>query len=178
MRKSIRDRSTRARCATRSLLTAAAAGSLLVAAAQPAAAHGQAETTTITFKDVTELFPNTDPCTGRIETVEATQTGVFHITQHADGHFHMGGTVTGRFTTVPLDPSQPSYAGRFTIRFGQNDNTNMDMAQFTNTLRAEGSDGSIRAFHSVSHITAANIDFSTDPPEISDVKVAFDKHFC
>ncbi|HSH58994.1 MAG TPA: hypothetical protein VK988_05000 [Acidimicrobiales bacterium] len=154
------------------------AASTLVAGARPASAHGGAETLTATFKDAAELLPNTDPCSGVRETIEVTQKGVFHLTRHADGHYHMGGTVTGEFRAVPHDPTRPTYVGRFTVRFGQNDNDRMDNAQFTNTIRAEGSDGSVRAFHGVSHITAAHIDFSTEPAIVSDVKVSFEKFRC
>ncbi len=152
--------------------------SFLVVGGQPALAHGGAETFTAAFKDAAEIFPNTDPCSGVRETVEATQSGVFHLTRHADGHYQMGGTVTGEFTAVPDNPARPTYVGKFTVRFGQNDGAHMDNAQFTNTIRAEGSDGSIRAFHGVAHITAAHIDFSAEPATVSNVKVAFEKFRC
>lgn len=151
---------------------------LLVVGVHPALAHGGPETFTAAFKDASEIFPNTDPCSGVTETVEATQRGVFHLTRHADGHYQMGGTVTGEFRAVPVDPTRPTYVGKFTVRFGQNDGEHVDNAHFTNTIRAEGSDGSIRAFHGVTHITAADIDFSAEPATVSNVKVAFEKFRC
>lgn len=144
----------------------------------PAYAHGKAASTTATFHDVSELLGNTDPCTGVAETVSVTQNGVLHLTEHADGHYHITGTVTGDFTATPVDATQPTYTGRFTVRFGQNDNATMDDAHFTNTIQAVGSDGSIRRFHGLSHITAATIDFSSDPAQISDVKVTIDRARC
>lgn len=50
----------------------------------------------------------------------------------------MGCTVVGELTAVPLDPSLPTYTGRYTVRFSQRDNPTTDTAQFTNTINAQG----------------------------------------
>lgn len=154
------------------------AGSPAFLTVPPASAHGSAETVTITFKDKRETFSNTDPCTGARETVYTTHNEVFHLTSHDDGHFHLGATFAGEFTAVPDDPARPTFVGRFTVRFEQNDNENMDNAQFTNRFTAEGSDGSIRRFNGLTHITAGAIDSTTDPAEVVDVKVAFERFRC
>lgn len=152
----------------------------LLAAMGPASGHGgPAETFTVTFKDVTETFPDVNPCTGEPATIFVTEeNGVLHMTQHPDGHFHLTGTFTGRFTLVPEDPSEPTYTGRFTIWFGENHNERMSNATFTFSAHGKGSDGSALKFSTVAHITAATIDFSTDPPTITDVKVEFEKARC
>jgi hypothetical protein len=154
---------------------------VLAVAALPATAGahgGKAETFTATFKDFEETFPEVNPCSGVPGTVTVTQNGVFHVTVHPDGHFHLTGTFTGPFTFVPDDPSEPTFEGRFTTWFGENHNTNMANATFTFSVRGKGSDGSSLKFNAVAHITAATIDFSTDPPTLTDVVVEFEKARC
>jgi hypothetical protein len=157
---------------------AAALAGGIIGVPRSALAHGGTEVLTTTFRDVTESATNTDPCTGVRETLTLTQTGVFHTTQHADGHYQTGGTVTGHFTATPVDPTRPTFTGRFTVRFSQRDNASSDTAQFNNTIRAVGSDGSTRNFHMVTHITASSIDFSTEGGQPVDVKIAFEKSEC
>jgi hypothetical protein len=149
--------------------------------AMPAAAGahgGPAETFTATFKDVAQVFPDMNPCSGATGTVASTESGVFHLTMHPDGHLHLTGTFTAPFVFTPDDPTEPTYTGRYTIWFGENHNANMANATFTFSVRGVGSDGSRLVFTVVGHITAATIDFSTDPPTITDVVVEFEKARC
>src|SRR5688572_26721516 len=97
----------------RMLATGLAAG-LLLAMAAPALAGGPAQTFTETVKDVTETFPEVNPCTGDEGTVTITYNGVFHVTELASGEFHLTGTLTGTFVFVPDDPELPTFSGRFT----------------------------------------------------------------
>jgi hypothetical protein len=154
---------------------------VLSAAALPATAGahgGKAETFTATFKDEPITFMDVNPCSGAPGTVTATESGVFHVTMHPDGHFHLTGTFTAPFVFTPDDPSEPSFTGRYTTWFGENHNTNRANATFTFSVRGKGSDGSRLVFTAVAHITAATIDFSTDPPTLTDVVVEFEKARC
>jgi hypothetical protein len=151
----------------------------LAAVPTAAGAHGgPAENFTATFKDFSETFTDINPCSGATGTVTTTQNGVLHVTMHPDGHFHLTGTFTGPFTFVPDDPTQPTFTGRFTTWFGENHNPSRANTTFTFSVRGTGSDGSRLIFTVVGHITAATIDFSTDPPTITDVVVEFEKARC
>lgn len=154
------------------------AAALLLSVAAPAVAGGPAQTFTQTFKDVTESFPEGNPCTGDPGIVTITYNGVIHITELASGEFHITGTFTGTFTFVHDDPTLPTYTGRFTQWFGENHNRNEAVATFTFRARGTGSDGSTLNFHAVAHITADTIDFSTDPPTVTGLKVMFDRFGC
>ena len=163
----------------RQALVVAVAAVMVVVPASTALAHGgPAESFTVVMKDVAMVFPDANPCTGAPGTVSSTESGVFHITVHPDGHLHLTGTFTAPFVFTPDDSSEPTYTGRYTVWFGENHNSGMANATFTFSVRAVGSDGSRLVFTTVSHITAATIDFSTDPPTLTDVKVAFDKATC
>ena len=151
---------------------------LLLLQAAAVLAVGPAETHTERFKGVTETFTDVNPCTGDPADVTITYQGVFHMTQLASGELHITGTLTGTFALVPHDSSLPTYTGRFAQWFGENHNRNQAAATFTFSGRGTGSDGSTLKFHAVSHITADVIDFSTDPPTISGVTVAFDRFTC
>jgi hypothetical protein len=161
----------------RMLATGLAAG-LLLAMAAPALAGGPAQTFTETVKDVTETFPEVNPCTGDEGTVTITYNGVFHVTELASGEFHLTGTLTGTFVFIPDDPELPTFSGRFTSWFGENHNPNEAAATTTFRVRGTGSDGSTINFHAVSHITADTIDFTTAPPTVTGLKVMFDKFGC
>lgn len=85
---------------------------------------------TQTFKNVTEVSTDSNPCTGDLGTLTLTYNGVFHVTELTSGigagTFWATGTLTGTFSFVPFDSSKPSYAGRFTTWFGDNDNLRND----------------------------------------------------
>uniref|UniRef100_A0A831TCT5 Carboxypeptidase regulatory-like domain-containing protein n=1 Tax=Thermorudis peleae TaxID=1382356 RepID=A0A831TCT5_9BACT len=112
-----------------------------------------AETVTITFKDVTETFADTNPCTGEPGLVTVTYNGVLHITGLPNGTYHVTGTQTGTFVFEPDDPSQPSVAGRFTIWFGENSNQASFNGTVTFRVNGQGSDGSTLRFNGVAHIS-------------------------
>jgi hypothetical protein len=150
----------------------------LTLGAAPVLAGGPAETHTETVKNLTESFPDFNPCTGDPGVVTVTYNGVFHMTQLASGELHLTGTLTGQFVFEPDDSSLPSYTGRFTNWFGENHNQNQAAATFTFRLRGVGSDGSTVTAHGVSHITAETIDFSAFPPIVEGLKVMFDKFDC
>jgi hypothetical protein len=137
----------------------------------------QAETFTVTVKDVTETFPEVNPCTGVPGTVTITYNAVFHFTETKNG-VHLTGTTTGVFTFVPDDPAEPTYTGHFAQWFGENYNPNIDNATFTFNVVGKGSDGSRLNFHVVSHVTAETIDFTTDPPTFEGVRVEFERARC
>jgi hypothetical protein len=123
----------------------------------------QAETFTVTVKDVTETFPEVNPCTGVPGTVTITYNAVFHFTETKNG-VHLTGTTTGVF--------------HFAQWFGENYNPNIDNATFTFNVVGKGSDGSRLNFHVVSHVTAETIDFTTDPPTFEGVRVEFERARC
>ena len=154
------------------------AAALLFTLATPVLAGGPAETSTETFKDVTETFPEVNPCTGDPGAVTVTYNGVFHVTELASGEQHLTGTLTGTFVFVPDDPTLPTASGRFTQWFGENHNQNEANATFTFRIRGVTSDGAVLNAHAVSHITADAIDFSVFPPMIEGVKVMFDRFEC
>ena len=162
----------------RRMLAIGLAAGLLLSGAAAALAVGPAQTFTQTFKNVTETFPEVNPCTGDQGTVTITYNGVIHITELASGEFHITGTLTGTFEFVPNDPELPTFTGRFTNWFGENHNLNEAAATFTFSVRGTGSDGSRINFHAVSHITADTIDFTTVPPTVTGLKVMFDKFEC
>jgi hypothetical protein len=158
----------------RSVLVACASALLILPGSS---AFAQAQTVTETVKNQTETFIDELPCVGQAE-ITITYNGVFHITETANGT-HVTGTLTGTFVADPLDPSLPTYTGRFTQWFGGNDNANMDNMTVTFSVRGRAEDGSRVNFHVVAHVTAGTIDFSTDPPTVvTGVRVEFEKARC
>jgi hypothetical protein len=116
-------------------------------------------------KDAVQTFPDVNPCTGDPGTNTVTFNGVFHVTQFADGHYHITGTQTGTAEFDTTDPALPDYSARFTLWFGENGNPNGFNGTFTFQVKATGTDGSTLRFHQTSHITIVG----------SDVIVQFDK---
>jgi len=118
-----------------------------------------------------------NPCSGAPATVTVMYLGVFHVTVLTSGVGANTGwatfTGTGSFTLVPLDPAQPSFAGKFTAWDGDN----VNLTNFTSTsilvANGTGSDGSTLRFHDVAHITILN---PTSPNPT--VVVTFDKLSC
>jgi hypothetical protein len=157
----------------RSVLVACALALLILPASS---AFAQAETFTETVKDETETFIDEFPCVGPAE-ITITYNGVFHFTENANG-VHFTGTTTGTVVADPLDPSLPTYTGRFTQWFGENHNPNMANATFTFSVRARAEDGSTVNFHVVAHVTAETVDTSTDPPTVTGLRVRFEKPRC
>ena len=102
------------------------AAAVLVAAPAGSSAGAGAESFTQTFKNVTEVSTDSNPCTGDLGTLTLTYNGVFHVTELTSGigagTFWATGTLTGTFSFVPFDSSKPSYTGRFTTWFGDPEN--------------------------------------------------------
>jgi hypothetical protein len=157
----------------RSVLVACASALLILPGSS---AFAQAQTVTETVKNQTETFIDELPCVGQAE-ITITYNGVFHITETANGT-HVTGTLTGTFVADPLDPSLPTYTGRFTQWFGENHNPNMANATFTFSVRGRAEDGSTVNFHVVAHVTAETVDTSTDPPTVTGLRVRFEKPRC
>ena len=150
------------------LVLIAAAALIAVPAASPAGAG--AESFTQTFKNVTQVSTDSNPCTGDLGTLTLTYNGVFHVTELTSGigagTFWATGTLTGKFSFVPFDSSKPSYMGRFTTWFGDNDNLQNDAETSILRVRGIGSDGSLLDFHVVAHmsVSASGITLSFEKP--------------
>ena len=87
-----------------------------------APANARAQTKTIHVSNVTESNPDVTPCSGAPGTFSDTYSGVFHGTKLPNGTSWFTGTLHGTASFVPKDPTQPSYAGRFTTWFGDENN--------------------------------------------------------
>jgi hypothetical protein len=159
----------------RQVVTLLGLAALLMLPAAPAFAQAKTFTTTSAG---THTDPASNPCTGDPGTFTITYTGVFHITQNAAGGTRTAGTLTGMFAFDATDPARPDYTGRFTQTFGDNTNSNNQLATSTFTVRGTGTDGSTVRFHTVAHITAQTIDLSSDPPAVTGVTVNFDRLHC
>jgi hypothetical protein len=75
--------------------------------------------------------------------------------------------VTGTFTFVPEDPSQPTYIGHATFWDGENFNGQSFTATFTGHINVRGTDGSHITDHFVAHVTinangTATVEFDTE----------------
>jgi hypothetical protein len=142
----------------------------LVPASGAGAAGAGAVSFTQTFKNVTEVSIDVNPCTGAPGMLTITYNGVFHVTELTSGigagTLWATGTQTGTFTFAPFDASQPSYTGRFTVWFGDNDNLRNDAETVTFRIRGIGSDGSVLRFHEVEHmsVSASGVTLAFDQP--------------
>jgi hypothetical protein len=145
----------------------------LVSAGVAQAGGNGAQTFTQIDKNVVEVDPpgsgNGNPCSGADGTLTLVYNDVFHGTINKTGSWFTG-TLTGTFSFVPVDPSQPSYTGRFTTWFGDENNKQNDVEHSTlNIHHGVGSDGSILRVHDNAQATMnAN----------GVVTVSFDKFVC
>jgi hypothetical protein len=132
--------------------------------AAPAAARATSQT--FHFHNETDSFPTDNPCSGVPGTVTVTFNGVVHMTTLDSGAVHGTETMTGTFSFVPDDPSQPSYTGRFTSWDGFNANSQNFTATATFRVRGTGSDGSTLTFHDNAHfsVSATGVTISFDRP--------------
>jgi hypothetical protein len=137
----------------RALTTVVVVGVLLFPASS-ALAEG-AVTFTETWHNVTESFPDVNPCTGDPSTVTITYNGVGHVTLLPNGTSHFTITQTGDVVFVPDDPSLPTYTGHFTIWGGFNSNNKNAAGTFTFTVHLTGSDGSTLKFHITEHFNVS-----------------------
>ena len=114
----------------------------------PAAAALAAETGTIHFSGI-DSRAEQNLCSGAPGTLTIVFSGVVHTTARGDGTLQMTGTTTGPVTFVPDDPSQPSYTGHLTERFGGDVNT----ITIADNIVLHGSDGSLGKLHILFHLT-------------------------
>ncbi len=135
------------------VLIIAVAALVAVPAASPAGAG--AVSFTQNWHNVTETFTDVNPCSGVPGTVTLTYNAVFHVTTLENGTYWATFTQTGTFSFVPVDASQPSYTGHFTIWDGDNWNNRNTTETATFMLRGAGSDGSTLTFHEVEHISSS-----------------------
>ena len=121
-------------------------GLLLATSAGVAAAGAGAVSYTQTFHDATEIYhagvdPGTFPFPCGVGTALVTYTydGVFHVTVLTGGTgagtSWATGTMTGAVAIVPDDPALPSYSGRLTEWFGDNNNLRNGTEAFTGDAR-------------------------------------------
>ena len=97
-----------------------------------------------------------------------TFNGVFHVTEFADGHYHVNGNQTGTFTFDPDNPAMPEASGRFTTRFSESSNPGTFTATDTFSVVGRTADGSRLRFNVTNHITIVG----------EHVVVSFDKVNC
>jgi len=114
----------------------------------PAAAAAAAETETTHFSGTISRAEQ-NLCSGAPGTLTIVFSGVIHTTDLGDGTLRSNGTMTGTVTFVPDEPSQPSYTGQLTERFGGDPST-MTVAD---NIVLHGSDGSLGKQHILMHVT-------------------------
>ncbi len=91
---------------------------------------------------------------GPIYTVTTTSNQVRTETLKDDGTFHGTSRQVAKVVAVPLDPSQPSYTGRWTLGGTFNGNTATLISVFTYSVTLFGSDGSKYAENEMIHYNA------------------------
>jgi hypothetical protein len=95
-----------------------------------------------------------------------TYDGVFAYALDAQGGLHVTGTTAGTFEVVPLDPSLPTYTGRFASWFGESSSSNSDGDWVTVNVKLRGSDGSTISMNSVLQFHFSNgvlhVEFDTE----------------
>ena len=128
---------------------------LLLGIAGPASA---APVTVITHeKNFVETFVSViNGCdeAGPLYTVTITGNQVEKETLKEDGTFHGTSRQVARVVAVPLDPSQPSYTGRWTLGGTFNGNRATVISVFTFSVTLRGSDGSKYAENEMIHYNA------------------------
>jgi hypothetical protein len=127
-------------------------------------AGAQATTETIHVANVTESNPDVNPCSGATGTFSQTYSGVFHSTELPNGTSWFTGTLHGTVSFVPDDSTQPSYAGRFTTWFGDENNLQNDVEHATFRANLRGTDGSVVMVHEAAHMatSTSGLSFSFD----------------
>ena len=138
----------------------------ILAAAPAAFAAGKPETVTEHWQ-ITDTF-NDVICIGGVDqdaVISVVERGVFHGTFAQDGTYHDTGTFTGTFVADPVDPALPTYSGRYTGWFGDNNNANVDNSTFTFSATGSAPDGSKVNFGTTEHLTADSIVWPEDSDE-------------
>ncbi len=110
------------------------------------------DTETVHFR-MTDVQPDTNPCSGASGTLTVDLRGVSHITTLDNGTYHETSTATGTFRFVPNDASQPTYSGHATFWDGENQNLKSFTATFTGSIILHGSDGSLLKLQLLSQVT-------------------------
>ena len=105
-----------------------------------------ADTFTDNQHGVVDVFHDMNPCTGDPGTVSALENQIFHGTINKTGSWFTG-TVEGKFTFTPDDPSKVTYTGHFATWFGDENNLRNDVEHSTFNVNATGTDGSHLQFH-------------------------------
>jgi hypothetical protein len=146
----------------------AALGLATFASTASAQANG-AQTFTQVDKNVVQVMPTSNPCTGVPGTLTVTFNDIFHLTVNETGGEEATLAITGSALFVPDDPSQPTYTGQFTLFFGHEINLQNEVERKTSNIEAVGSDGSHLNFHE-------NADVTKNANGV--VTVSFDKLFC
>src|SRR6476660_4065392 len=113
-----------------------------------AAIAGGSGATTFTDNQhgVVDVFHDMNPCTGDPGTVSAVENQIFHGTINKTGSWFTG-TVEGKFTFTPDDPSRVTYTGHFATWFGDENNLRNGVEHSTCNVNATGTDGSHLQFH-------------------------------
>lgn len=137
-------------------VVASVAAALGLLVAMPSVAAAEAVTGTIRLDDATQSFQDVNPCTGGAVTVIMTYDGVIAYAVDAQGGLHLTGTLVGTIEVVPLDPSLPTYTGRFASWFGESTSFNSDGDWETLNIKLRGSDGSTISLVSVLQFHLSN----------------------
>ena len=136
---------------------------LIVGLAVPAVAAPPV-TETFTEHGATETFIDVAPTCevgGALYQITLTFNGVDHTTVFGDGRVHATFTQTGTFVAVPLDSSDPSASGHFTVWGGFNQNNSTVNGTFTFNVNGVFDDGTRISTHLVDHfnVTPSGAEF-------------------
>ena len=137
---------------TRSLAALLMTGALLSAGAGTAQANAGQRPETVTLHNTFEDETFVDVvCDGDLAEIALTESkSVFHITEFADGRYHVTGTFRQTFTWVQ---DGVTYTGHVTGWFGENLNSKSFNGTFTLAGQGKGSDGSKVAVKGLAHFT-------------------------
>jgi hypothetical protein len=117
-------------------------------AAKPTVTHTEVR------KNVTESFPELDPCLGSV-TINLVYNDIFHITEFVsgpnEGSVHVTFTQAGRFLIETADPTLPNFTGHFAVWGGFNGNRQSASGTFTFNAVGRAADGTRVRFHAVEH---------------------------
>ena len=128
------------------LATLVSVPALALSASAAVAGGNGAITFTDTQHGVVDVFQDVNPCTGDPGTVSAVENQIFHGTINKTGSWFTG-TVEGKFTFTPDDPSKVTYTGHFATWFGDENNLRNGVEHSTFNVNGIGSDGSHLQFH-------------------------------
>ena len=143
------------------------AGSM--SAVVPGAVAGGATTTTERSRQVDVNPGETNPCNGSIGTITNDEQDVFHITELADGTYHLTGHSTARVSFEPDDSRYPSYVGHETFSIAESSNSRNFTTTSTHHVRVKGTDRSFITISEVVHISvsASGVSVTFERPTFS-----------